>query len=997
MDKFDVITSFAFFDGVIKEPIEKALKSHIDNDSIHLIHIVTESTKQAIRQHFKYADHAKVHIIESESRPTFQVLIDYSNQLLYAEDAQFTALINGDVSFAGATEVGKVTNFFEHKNFPDSGMLALSRHEIIDGELKLYLYLDNGLPNYLSADAWIFRRPCILKQDAFYFMGQMNCDLMLASDLMSAGYKPINPCLDIVIIHHEDEFKNDTFYSGENQKESNIDAQYKFFASRLNTHGVMRAVPWVSCSWLDSYYSGEGYYFSSRKVMWLLLNNDGNNNNKKVNSLKVLEIIAAHYGMQINIVAEGEFDTSFVSLFKEVLKENSTIYFHFVPNINRIIENSLSGTVSWSDSFVLVNDISRLSENILTRTQEIIIDLTQLDERVRLECSAKDVLGVDVKWCLDGRYGPSSSELINYERYKIRKCSFITSMFRTDEFIGTFIINCNQLDKYGDIDHFYLITNPTKVEVQSIKRVLWEQRNAIFVWNRQDPGLYECWNIGIRMSSTEFVSNANVDDLRDPGHVSVLLQDLTTKNDYAFAASALHPFYTFSGDLDAHKIECPWYSDQEGTVDFLSLANVEEDANGSYVLNPHNIPHCMPIWRRDLHDKYGFFDEARYGTFADWAFWLKVTNEDEVGYLNGQGLGYYYVNLESHNRRGDKLAAFHKQVEDDFIPFFLYKQNSKKLAPPRKLNIFGSDLHYGEHRNSFNKIAESLSPLETDGEGVLLLPFIERYFVWGNEPGEAASSTPKSIQKPWVGIIHVPFFAPSWFHTPVSPEAFFETELWKKSLPHCKGIITLSDDLKRDVEYHLPSVPVVSLLHPTDFDNLKPFDFEVFAIAPTLVQAGDWLRKLQAIHLIKAEGYRRVMLKKTYTDDYLANEIATFGNNIDPNVEVFTMVPNDEYDELLSSSVVICWLYATAANNLVLECIARKTPLLINPLPSVVEYLGADYPLYINDMDEAEVMLADKARIKEAHLYLSNERFRTDLSYQTFFENFLDSKFYNNL
>jgi hypothetical protein len=167
-----------------------------------------------------------------------------------------------------------------------------------------------------------------------------------------------------------------------------------------------------------------------------------------------------------------------------------------------------------------------------------------------------------------------------------------------------------------------------------------------------------------------------------------------------------------------------------------------------------------------------------------------------------------------------------------------------------------------------------------------------------------------------------------------------------------------------------------------------PFDIEKFNDRPTLVQAGDWLRNLQAIHRVEAPGYRRAMLKNTHTQKYLDNEIEAFGDFIDNDVEVYTMVLNDEYDELLSSSVVICWLCATAANNLILECIARKAPIIINPLPSIVENLGENYPLCIADLSEAKSLLENKKLIQDVHDYLSNYRFENMYSYQPFCENY---------
>jgi hypothetical protein len=64
------------------------------------------------------------------------------------------------------------------------------------------------------------------------------------------------------------------------------------------------------------------------------------------------------------------------------------------------------------------------------------------------------------------------------------------------------------------------------------------------------------------------------------------------------------------------------------------LAKLERDEQGRWMLVPHNIPHCMPVWRKAVHDKFGYFDEPRFGTFADWAFWLKVTKGGEKGFLS---------------------------------------------------------------------------------------------------------------------------------------------------------------------------------------------------------------------------------------------------------------------------------------------------------------------------------------------------------------------------
>jgi hypothetical protein len=94
---------------------------------------------------------------------------------------------------------------------------------------------------------------------------------------------------------------------------------------------------------------------------------------------------------------------------------------------------------------------------------------------------------------------------------------------------------------------------------------------------------------------------------------------------------------------------------------------------------------------------------------------------------------------------------------------------------------------------------------------------------------------------------------------------------------------------------------------------------------------------------------------------------------------------------------VLCLLYGSAANNAVIECIARATPIIINPLPSVVEYLGADYPLYATNAVEAGILLLDTEVIKLAHEALIRRRSEIDLSYDGFKNSFASSDFYTKL
>ena len=106
---------------------------------------------------------------------------------------------------------------------------------------------------------------------------------------------------------------------------------------------------------------------------------------------------------------------------------------------------------------------------------------------------------------------------------------------------------------------------------------------------------------------------------------------------------------------------------------------------------------------------------------------------------------------------------------------------------------------------------------------------------------------------------------------------------------------------------------------------------------------------------------------------------------------------NDEYDEILSKNIVYLNLYDSSANNTIIECIARGTPLLVNKLPAVVEYLGEDYPFYFSDDKEAEYKLNDLNLIRKTHEYLCTFDNRKRILIDTFMEDFKNSSIYKNL
>jgi hypothetical protein len=89
------------------------------------------------------------------------------------------------------------------------------------------------------------------------------------------------------------------------------------------------------------------------------------------------------------------------------------------------------------------------------------------------------------------------------------------------------------------------------------------------------------------------------------------------------------------------------------------------------------------------------------------------------------------------------------------------------------------------------------------------------------------------------------------------------------------------------------------------------------------------------------------------------------------NVKMLYTSTFDEYDEYLSKNIVFIELWDATANNAVLECICRNTPLIVNKAPGVVDYLGENYPFYFNNLEEVPQLITPE-KIWTAHTYLKN-------------------------
>ena len=298
------------------------------------------------------------------------------------------------------------------------------------------------------------------------------------------------------------------------------------------------------------------------------------------------------------------------------------------------------------------------------------------------------------------------------------------------------------------------------------------------------------------------------------------------------------------------------------------------------------------------------------------------------------------------------------------------------FIPARKLNA-GKLTPWQHHRGGWKFVCRLIAEHLHCEDGVRFIGSVE---------DRVAERT--IIAEPWVGFIHqVPRHDLKWFP---DLERMLKDEYWKASAQNCFGLFVLSTYVKEYLQSAGCEIPIARILYPAEpTDRLFSLD-RFFARSPRrIVSGGEFLRNFQPFFDLTATGFAKQLLVH---EDFKWQSILS-----NDSVELLGRVSDDEYDALLENSVVFLNLRDAPANTTVVECIARNTPILINRLPGVVEYLGEAYPFYYSSLEEAEAKLQQPALIREASQYLSASPVKAALTGESFIAALQNSAIYRSL
>lgn len=376
-----------------------------------------------------------------------------------------------------------------------------------------------------------------------------------------------------------------------------------------------------------------------------------------------------------------------------------------------------------------------------------------------------------------------------------------------------------------------------------------------------------------------------------------------------------------------------------------------------------------------------------------------------------------------HKYKEDIRWIINEEMKEDNISFYMKMSellNINNIIIPKCdqksfINISYVDQNdmRGVHRSGWQYVIDAITAnfANCSENAILCDLYLDRTFHWNYEISRKIGIIP--YKKKWIGFIH---HTTNIEYTDYNVMNMFEKPLFIESLYSCKMLITLSRYLQKKIKHILSiykfNIPVIHLFHPTEFiDNSLHFNYNQFIIQPIkkIVQVGAWYRNIDAMYKLSLGQnplkYERFALKGPKMDSYYSNEINNsniisrdrtprniskpFLYAFEKPVTIINKLSNEDYDNLFKTSIIFIELIDVSAANTIIESIVRNTPILINKLEAVVEYLGPSYPFYYSDYTEARNKANSPEIIKQTHKYLKNmdKRF---LTIEYFLKNFND-------
>lgn len=208
------------------------------------------------------------------------------------------------------------------------------------------------------------------------------------------------------------------------------------------------------------------------------------------------------------------------------------------------------------------------------------------------------------------------------------KISAIISTYNSAKFIRGCLENLvNQtLYQKGELEIVVIDSASQQNEESIIKEFQAKYPNIIYERTSERETLYASWNRAIKMARGVYITNANTDDILRPDALEFMANYLDTQPEVSLVYPDQLITNTPNDTWETTKADRRW---NWPPFDYSELES-------------RCIIGSQPMWRKSLHEKYGYF-RPEFRSAGDYEFWLRIGKTENLTRIR-ETLGLYYEN-----------------------------------------------------------------------------------------------------------------------------------------------------------------------------------------------------------------------------------------------------------------------------------------------------------------------------------------------------------------
>ena len=225
------------------------------------------------------------------------------------------------------------------------------------------------------------------------------------------------------------------------------------------------------------------------------------------------------------------------------------------------------------------------------------------------------------------------------------RVSIITSVYKASEFLFDFLLDVKRQSIFPNSEVLILDANEDQ-DNEDFKIISKFEGIPNFKYTHIGKcSVYEAWNKGVELARSPIITNWNVDDRRCVGSLEHQVNFLENNKDIDLCY----------GRLKISNIKNETFEDCKSNRFWAALDGTIENQL------KHNSPHCLPVWRKDVHDRFGIFNES-YFSASDYDMWFRVLKGGGCLKKLNEIVGVYYENPKSISRNRKTLEKALKEV-----------------------------------------------------------------------------------------------------------------------------------------------------------------------------------------------------------------------------------------------------------------------------------------------------------------------------------------------